>query len=250
MSDLLEQPVFYTELAPWWPLISPAHEYEEEAAFSASLLRTAHIPVHDVLELGSGGGHNAVHLKVHFTLTLLDLSEQMLEKSRQLNPECQHVHGDMRHVRLGRQFDAVFVHDAVDYMTSQADLQLAMHTAFAHCRPGGVAVFIPDQTRETFAPGCDCGGTDSPDGRGVRFMEWSWDPDPTDTCFRTEYAFVLRDADGSVRSVHETHHLGLFSRNEWLSWLTDTGFEARVITEVTTEERTPREVFLAYRPRP
>src|SRR4249919_218757 len=133
---------FYGELAAWWPLISPAEEYAEEAAFAATVIESASIPVRDVLELGSGGGHNAVHLKERFTMTLVDISEEMLDVSRSLNPECEHRRGDMRTIRLGRSFDAVFVHDAVDYMTSEADLAQAMETAFAHCRPGGVAVFV------------------------------------------------------------------------------------------------------------
>ena len=50
-----------------------------------------------------------------FTCTLSDLSPQMLSLSRTLNPGCEHVLGDMRTLRLGRTFDAVFVHDAVMY---------------------------------------------------------------------------------------------------------------------------------------
>lgn len=56
-------------------LISPPGEYAEEAAFVASLLAAAPNPVRDVLELGSGGGHNAVHLKASYTMTLVDVSE-------------------------------------------------------------------------------------------------------------------------------------------------------------------------------
>ena len=150
MPDPPGQHRFYGDLAVWWPLISPPEEYAEEAAFAASVLRSASIPVREVLELGSGGGHNAVHLKVSFAMTLVDLSDEMLAVSRRLNPECDHHPGDMRTVRLGRTFDAVFVHDAVDYMTSEVDLRRAVETAFAHCRPGGIAVFVPDCTRESF----------------------------------------------------------------------------------------------------
>src|SRR5438046_2614247 len=63
----------YGDLAAWWPLISAPEEYTEEAATAAAVLNSASIPVRDVLELGSGGGHNAVHLKKHFRLTLVDL---------------------------------------------------------------------------------------------------------------------------------------------------------------------------------
>ena len=49
----------YTDLAEWWPLISTPAEYAEEAAEAARHLRSASIPVYEVLELGSGGGNNA-----------------------------------------------------------------------------------------------------------------------------------------------------------------------------------------------
>ncbi|MGH3898472.1 MAG: class I SAM-dependent methyltransferase [Pseudonocardiaceae bacterium] len=241
---------FYGDLAVWWPLISPPEEYAEEAAYAATVLSSASIPVRNVLELGSGGGHNTVHLKAHFAVTLVDLSEEMLTVSRQLNPECDHRQGDMRVVRLGRTFDAVFVHDAVDYMTSEADLRQAIETAFVHCQPGGIALFVPDYTAETFEATSDHGGNDDATGRGVRYLEWVWDPDPTDTWTVTEYAFLLRNADGSVRVVHETHRTGLFGRDVWLRLLADAGFESNAVPEQTTEGRTPRELFVGRRPCP
>jgi SAM-dependent methyltransferase len=238
---------FYGELAVWWPLISPPEEYVEEAAFMVTLLESASIPVREVLELGSGGGHNAVHLRDAFAMTLVDLSDEMLDVSRRLNPACDHVRGDMRTVRLGRDFDAVFVHDAVDYMVTEADLARAIETAFVHCRPGGVAVFAPDAVRETFVEETDHGGIDGADGRAARYLDWTWDPDPTDTWALTEYAFLLREADGSVRVVHETHRTGVFGRDDWLRLLSEAGFDAEAVTEETTEDRAPRQLFVAHR---
>jgi len=220
---------FYGELALWWPLISPPEEYAEEAASVAAVLDSASIAVRDVLELGSGGGHNAVHLKSTFDMTLVDLSPQMLEVSRRLNPECAHQSGDMRIVRLGRAFDAVFVHDAVDYMTDESDLARAVETAFLHCRPGGVAVFMPDCTRERFEASTDHGGTDGADGRGVRYLEWSWDPDPADSTCTVDYTYVMRMKDGSVRVEHERHTEGLFPRADWMRTFTDAGFDPKVV---------------------
>ncbi len=248
MTDIPPDSLFYGDLAVWWPLISPPQEYAEEAAFAAAVLSSASIPAREVLELGSGGGHNAVHLKARFAMTLVDISEEMLTVSRRLNPECDHRQGDMRTLRLGHTFDAVFVHDAVDYMTTEADLHQAIETAFVHCRPGGIAVFVPDHTAETFEPASDHGGTDDPNGRGVRYLDWTWDPDPADTWIVTEYAFLLREADGSVRVVHETHRTGLFSRDVWLRLLADAGFDPSAVTEETTEDRTPRELFVGRRP--
>jgi SAM-dependent methyltransferase len=238
---------FYSELARWWPLVSPVEEYAEEAAEAASLLRRASRPVKTVLELGSGGGHNAAHLKRHFALTLTDLSEPMLAVSRALNPECEHVCADMRTLRLGRTFDAVFVHDAVDYMISEADLSAAIQTAFIHLSPGGVAVFMPDLTAESFEPSTDWGGTDGPDGSGVRFLEWTYDPDASDARISTEYAFLLKEPDGKIQTVRETHVTGLFPRETWLRLLRDAGFQADAELERTAEAREPRTVFVAHR---
>jgi len=239
---------FYGDLAQWWPLISPPEEYTEEAAQAASILRSASIPVREVLELGSGGGHNAAHFKAHFAMTLVDLAEPMLDVSRRLNPECEHHRGDMRTLRLGRTFDAVFVHDAVDYMTSEADLRHALETAFVHCRPGGIALFAPDHTAETFEPTTDHGGIDADDGRGVRYLEWTYDPDPRDTTILTEYAFLLRDPSGTITLAHETHRTGLFPRDTWLRSLAETGFAPETIPEQTPGDRPPRELFVGRRP--
>ncbi len=141
----------------------------------------------------------------------------------------------------------MFIHDAVDYMTTEEDLRQALETAFVHCRPDGIAVFLPDCTTETFVPDSDHGGTDAPDGRGVRYLEWSWDPDPYDTWTQTEYAFLLREADGSVRAVHDTHRLGLFPRDTWLRLLVSVGFQPETVQERTTEDRPPRTFFVGRR---
>ena len=211
-------PKLYGELAGWFHLLTAPHEYAEESSIYAELLGGART----VLELGSGGGNNASHLKARFEMTLVDLSEGMLELSRSLNPECRHLAGDMRTVRLGESFDAVFVHDAVDYLTTPEDLRAAMATALAHLEPGGVALFCPDHVRETFASRTEHGGYDE-GGRGLRYLEWTWDPDPTDTTYLAEFVYLLREG-AEVRAVHDRHTCGLFAREDWLAWLREVGF--------------------------
>src|SRR5437016_3386877 len=97
-----ELPKLYGELASWFHLLSSPPDYAEEAEFARSLIADAGSPpVVRLLELGSGGGNNASHLKAHFKMTLVDLSEGMLDLSRTLNPECEHIQADMKTVRLG-----------------------------------------------------------------------------------------------------------------------------------------------------
>jgi SAM-dependent methyltransferase len=239
----------YTDLSAWWPLLSAAVDYEEEAEFYQQRLEeaTGHA-ARTLLELGSGGGNNASHLKARFEMVLVDPAPGMLAVSRQLNPECEHVEGDMRTVRLGRQFDAVFVHDAVCYMTTETDLRQAIATAWAHCKPGGAALFAPDHLRETFQPSTDHGGHDGAD-RGLRYLEWTWDPDPADSTYLVDYAYMLREPDGTVRVEHDRHVEGLFARAEWLRFLSDAGFKPRALLFDHSElEPGSYEIFVCKNP--
>jgi SAM-dependent methyltransferase len=239
----------YGELASWWPLISPPGEYADDAALIDVVFGSAGAPVRTLLDLGSGGGHVAMYLKRGRSMTLVDLSGEMLEASRLLNPECTHVQGDMRSVRLGHVFDAVLVHDAVDYVTNEDDLRQVIETAFAHCRPGGLAVFAPDHTAETFrAATAAGGGGDDGSGRQASFRERTSDPDPGDDWILAEYEFTLRLADGSVRVVPESHRLGAFRRDTWLRVLADAGFAPVTSVNASTDASGPRVMFAGHRP--
>ena len=241
----------YTDLAEWWPVLSPPDEYAEEAPFMAGLLRTGGKPVRTLLELGCGGGHLASHLPEHLpevSLTLVDLSEQMLAVSRALNPAAEHLAADMRTLRLGRQFAGVLVHDAIDYLLDCDELDALAATIAAHLAPGGVAVLGPDHVVEAFRPGTVWGGSDAPDGRAGRYLEWTHDPDPSDTWAQADYAFVLHEADGTVRYEGETHRFGLFDVQTWLDVLARAGLSAAAVAEQTEDDRQPRTLFVAQRP--
>jgi SAM-dependent methyltransferase len=238
MLEMPEQADMYSDLAPWFYLITAPEDYAGEAAFILAQLRKhADGPVETLLELGSGGGNTASHLKRDLRVVLTDVSPPMLALSATLNPECEHIPGDMRTLRLGRTFDAVLIHDAICYMTTEADLGAAMTTAFEHLRPGGAAVFVPDHVRETFAEATDHGGHDGPrlaegrPDRALRYLEWTTDPDPDDATYLVDYALLLREADGSVEVRHDRHLEGLFARQTWLDLLAAVGFDAEAAVD-------------------
>jgi SAM-dependent methyltransferase len=239
----------YGELASWFHLVTAPADYADEAEDVVRLLTDHGVklgpanPDATLLELGSGGGNTASHLKARARLTLTDIAPAMLALSMTLNPECEHIEGDMRTLRLGRTFDAVLLHDAVTYMTTEADLRAAIETTYAHLRPRGAVVLLPDFTAETYQPKTEHGGHDGPEGRSLRYLEWTFDPDPSDTTVVTDYAYLLRNADGSVRVLDDRHVEGIFSRATWLRLLDEVGF--RVDASMDPWER---EVFVAVRP--
>lgn len=242
-----ELPTMYGELAPWFHLLTSPADYEEEAEHLLSLLRdVVDVPLVTALELGSGGGNLASHLGRSLTMTLSDVSAPMIALSRTINPAMEHLVADLRTLRVERTFDAVIIHDAIMYMTTEDDLRAAFETAFVHLRGGGVAAFLPDCVKESFVPATDHGGHDEhPDGtgRGLRYLEWTTDPDPADSTYQVDYAYLLREADGRHRVVQDRHVEGLFPRATWLRLLADVGFEARVSVDPWA-----RDVFVGRRP--
>jgi hypothetical protein len=119
----------------------------------------------------------------------------------------------------------VFVHDAIAYLTTEADLEACFQTAAAHLAPAGVALFVPDCVRETYTDSTHQGGHDSADGRrGLRYLEWSRDPDPGDAVFEVDFACLLREGD-AVKVIHDHHTCGVFPRATWMQLLDRAGFE-------------------------
>jgi trans-aconitate methyltransferase len=239
-------PALYGELTAWYHLVDPPEDHADEVAlFLEAFAAAIDGPAATLLELGAGAGHNACHLKARYACTLTDLSEPMLALSRARNPECAHATGDMRTLRLGRAFDAVLAHDGITYMTTEADLAAAIETAFVHTRPGGAAIFTPDDLEDTFAEGAELLGGD--DGtKSLRYVEWSWDPVPGDGKARADYSLLMREG-GELRTFHEVHDTGLFPRATWVRLLEAAGFVVDTARRPIGDGETD-EIFVCRRP--
>ena len=232
----------YDDLTPWYRLIDPPQDHADEAAAYIRELTGAAPHAQTLLELGAGAGHNALFMKQRFQCTLTDISPAMQALSREINPECEHLHGDMRTIRLGREFDTVFVHDAVCYITTIDELRQVAETAFLHTRAGGAALFAPDYVRERFE---DTSSEMSFDlgGRSLRGVEWAWDPDPSDTSYRVDYLLLLRER-GRVTPIHDVHEEGLFTIQEWTEVLETAGYSVKLVERPLDEDGQTDRVFL------
>ena len=225
----------YSDLAHLWPVISPPEEYLVEAQEWLDVIRdrldVAPSPgqtLPTLLELGCGGGHLLSHLTPYFITEAVDLSPQMLEISRRLNPQTLHHVGDMRTFRLGREFDVVAIHDAVNYMITEDDLWAAIETAAVHLNPGGLVLLAPDCVQETFSGPRVVEWTREAEDRSVTFIEYVGKPQPGSTSVESVFIFVI-DEGGELKVEVDRHTGGLFPAETWLNLLAAAGLGAEYI---------------------
>ncbi len=215
----------FSDLAYLWPVMSPPQEYAEEAQCWRTLLRERFSPGRPrVLELGVGGGHNLSHLTNDVEATAVDISAEMLRHSVALNPGVEHIVGDMRRVRLGRNFQAVLIHDAISCMTTPRDLAAVFATAAAHLKSGGLLLTSPDYFAESLAlPRTEC-HTYTRGDIELTYVEYTYDPDPSDTMIDIVFTFFIRSA-GSLQIEHDRLQAGVFPRSTWRKLMYSAGFE-------------------------
>lgn len=240
----------YGDLAWIWPIMSPPEEYVEEAETFASVIRAhARRDVRTLLHLACGGGHVDNRLKEEFEITGVDLSNNMLGLARALNPEVEYVAGDVRTMRLGRTFDAVFIDDGIVYMLTQDDLRSAFRTAFEHLRPGGVMLTYVESVPETFEQNkTQCTKRSSGD-TDVVYVENMYDPNPADTTYETTFIYIVRRG-GKLVVETDLHVCGIFPLDAWRTGLRDTGFDVEELTfgHSTFPEGFSHPMFVCLRP--
>ncbi len=219
----------YEELAHYWHRLTPPEDYRGEVAAIASGIYD-HLPFDEdkryrLLELGAGGGHSIFHLKHLFDCTALDIAQPMLDASLEINPDVKHVRGDMRDANLGELFDVVIGHDAIDYMTSQADARAAVRTAAKHLRAGGLALIAPTYTTETFVDGASASDAHEKNSNDIlSFTSTIKYAENTKSQFYLEMLFD-HALDGRVIRAKDKHLCGLFSRDFWERAMVDAGFK-------------------------
>jgi SAM-dependent methyltransferase len=220
----------YSDLAYLWPLVSPPAGDAADAKIVLQVLHRHLAPKPrtrlTLLELGCGGGHLLSHLTHRVDATAADLAPAMLALSRKLNPGVEHLAGDMRSLRLGKRFDAVLIHDALNYMLTERDLLRALKTAAAHLRPGGLVVLMPDDVRETFVNHASAADTHVVAEQGLEITSISHvhAAGPKNSRVELSMLFLIRDMRAKTLDVvNDRHTCGLFSSRTWLRLMRTAG---------------------------
>jgi 2-polyprenyl-3-methyl-5-hydroxy-6-metoxy-1,4-benzoquinol methylase len=138
----------FQDYARYYDLLYRDKDYPGEARYVHGLVQAQRPGAQTLLDLGCGtGGHAFPLAELGYAVTGVDLSEVSLglaqaKLAARNDARVEFLHGDIRTLRLGRQYDVVAaLFHVLSYQTSAEDLRQTLATAREHLAPGGVFLF-------------------------------------------------------------------------------------------------------------
>jgi SAM-dependent methyltransferase len=201
------------------------------------MLLQAHNPdTKSILEMGCGtGAHAELLARQGYKVHGIDSSEEMLKRAEkrleripnELNTQLEFSKGDIRTIRLGRQFDVVLsLFHVMSYQTENEDFLSAILTAKAHLKPNGIFIFD-----------CWYGPAVLSEGPSSRLKRLSDDKidvvrfaepvmHPNENIVDVNYqVFITQKVDKSVSELQEIHKMRYLFRPEIEFFISNTGFQ-------------------------
>lgn len=200
-------------------------DYRAEAVELAGLIRARVADTAtSLLDVGCGTGrHGEEFRRLGFEYVGVDLSPEMLTEARKRLPSTTFVESDLRSLSLEEQFDAVVCLNAtIGYMLTIEDLVAALRNLTRHVKPGGMLLIEPWAARDQWlAPRVSVETLEEPELAIARVSRAYFDGDFG--AFEWQCAVATPDRSWSFTEVHV---LGLWDIADYISVLSELGFEA------------------------
>lgn len=204
-------------------------EYAAEAGKVKELLTRHGVPSQaDLLVLACGTGGHVPYFRGDYRVSGLDLSEDMLGLAKKKFPDLRFHAGNLIDFQLDAEFDAmVCLYGSIGFVRTVENLQACMRRIAAHLRPGGVVLITPWSTVEDFQDAIVVDAADRPDWKIARMEQVRLkEPNIVEVTFHH-----LLGQNNEVSYHRQSMEIGLFTREEYTSAMTDAGLE--VVEEYT-----------------
>lgn len=222
----------------YYDLLYRDKDYPSEARYVDNLIRK-HVPkASSMLELGCGTGrYTREFARLGYTVQGVDLSEEMIGEA--LRVPCGGTSfscGDMRSLRLNRQFDAVVaLFHVLSYQTSDEDVVNALTTVREHLKPNGTAILdfwygpavLSQRPEVRFKEVAD----DAIEVSRVALPELHDDINVVDVHYR---AFIRDKASGRIEELRECHRMRYFFMKDFSRMLPPSGLSLSGVEEWMT----------------
>jgi ubiquinone/menaquinone biosynthesis C-methylase UbiE len=196
-----------------------AAEAEKAHQFISSHKRSSG---NQLLDVACGTGLHADQFRTRYQVEGLDLDAKMLSVARRKYPAIKFHRGDMISFNLRRQFDIIVcLFSSIGYVKTVSKLHRAVQMMGRHLVPGGVLLVEPWFTPQQWGVGrVGIVSLEKPDHKIVRMSRSA----ARGKISIVEFEYLIGSSDG-IEHYSETHELGLFTHEEYLSAFQSAGLE-------------------------
>ncbi|MHA1638329.1 MAG: class I SAM-dependent DNA methyltransferase [Candidatus Thorarchaeota archaeon] len=213
---------FYTVLAKYYDLLYAHKDYKSEVENIRQVIEKHKISSgFSLLDVACGTGKHIEILKEHYTVTGLDLSEDMLEVARRNNSDVAFIQSDMTRMSLGMQFDVITcLFGSINYIQTHEDLSRTFKVFSDHLNQGGIVVFEPMFTEDNLYLG-NLGFT-TVDRDDVKLARMNLVRREGDLVL-LDFHFLVGTSEG-IHYYREPSPMSVFSHNTLVTIMEDNGF--------------------------
>ena len=184
-----------------------------------------------LLDIACGTGAQAAYLQNQFTVTGIDISDEMLEIAKNKVKKAFFVNADMCNFSLNNQYDVIVnLYGSIGHATSLENMQMAMKCAFKHLKQGGIFILTPWSTKESFNEAL-VSKTKTHELSGFCRMETV--KRASNNKIRIDYHHLISD-NLEVTYYNHTNFITLFSENEYVTSIQKAGL--KILKRLQSEE--------------
>jgi len=221
MTDIYEiMAKYYDEMYSW-------KDYEKETQKLVEIIeKYKSTDGTTLLDVGCGTGAHINHLKNHYKVTGVDLSEEMLRVARDRFKDVQFFQQNMTTMDLGMKFDIMTcLFGVIGHLTTEEDLSSAIQSFSEHLNPDGVIIIEPFVTKENVHPKTIGLLTlDNPDIKVARVNASRMEGN----ILYLNFQFLIATKEG-VEHYVDPSPMGIFPRSVFRKTMEDNGFSVEYV---------------------
>ncbi|MBS0359592.1 MAG: class I SAM-dependent methyltransferase [Proteobacteria bacterium] len=230
-----KQPI-YKKMAAYYDLIYSWKNYKKEVSKIKQLIKKyKKSSGYDLLETACGTGKHAQYLKDSFSITAIDMSQEMLTIARKNVKGVTFKKADMMTFNLPKKFDVILcLFSSIGYVKTYAHLKKTLQNFSNHLKKGGIVIIEPWLNKSTYIPGMPDMQTYS--DTHIKIARLSAAKVKGNVSI-IDLHYLIAEKNKDIQYYVERHEMGMFEIDRTLKLMEAAGLKAKFIKNGLMKDR-------------
>lgn len=239
----MSKQLLHNQLAKHYNRVYSFRDYLDEAVRLQNLIiKYSASRGNMLLDAACGTGLHLKHLKDDFVCTGVDISKSMLKIARKNVKGVTFKEGDMKTVRLGKQFDAIIcMLSSIGYVKTTSNLEKTIRNFSKHLKKGGLALIEPSHAKSFYVRGEP--RITTYDGKDAKIARVNFTRTRQATAVLSMHLLIAERGKDAKYFV-DKHELGLFGVNSTIKIMKAAGLKSKYLKNGLM---TGRELFVGIK---